>query len=85
MEQLVELRTAELVEVNERLKHLASYDSLTDLPNRAMFYEHLKLAAAHARRTSQLVALLFLDLDGFKPVNDNYGHEVGDQLLQEVA
>lgn len=85
LEQLVEHRTAELIAANERLQHLASYDSLTNLPNRTMFQEHLKMAAAQARRSKQLLAVMFLDLDGFKFINDNYGHEAGDFLLKQVA
>ncbi len=69
----------------ERLTHLAHYDSLTGLPNRLLFHDRLNHALAQARRAQQLVVLLFLDLDGFKAVNDTLGHEVGDLLLKAVA
>ncbi len=68
-----------------RLAHLAYYDALTGLPNRALFQDRLAQALAHSRRTSESVALLFLDLDGFKAVNDARGHDIGDLLLQEVG
>jgi len=68
-----------------RLAHLAYYDALTGLPNRALFQDRLAQALAHGRRTPEDVVLLFLDLDGFKEVNDARGHDIGDLLLQEVA
>jgi diguanylate cyclase (GGDEF)-like protein/PAS domain S-box-containing protein len=69
----------------ERLNHLAHYDSLTGLSNRLLFADRLTLELAQARRAKQMVGLLFLDLDGFKPVNDSLGHDVGDLLLKAVA
>ena len=69
----------------ERLAHLAYHDPLTGLPNRAMFREHLEVAVAHATRSGRGVAVLFLDLDDFKLVNDGFGHGAGDELLQSVA
>ena len=68
-----------------RLTHLALHDALTDLPNRALFQEHLNLAIAHARRTGVGGAVLFVDLDDFKMINDGFGHAVGDELLVQVA
>ena len=68
-----------------RMQHMAYHDILTGLPNRAMFQDHLELALARARRHGLSVAVLFLDLDDFKPVNDTHGHEVGDEVLQCVA
>jgi diguanylate cyclase (GGDEF)-like protein/PAS domain S-box-containing protein len=68
-----------------RLTHLALHDALTDLPNRALFQEHLHLAIAHARRTGVGGAVLFVDLDDFKMINDGFGHAVGDELLVQVA
>lgn len=68
-----------------RMEHLAFYDALTDLPNRRLLEDRLAQWLAHARRSGQYAALLYLDLDHFKPVNDQYGHAVGDQLLREMA
>ena len=68
-----------------RMEHMAYHDILTGLPNRAMFQDHLELALARARRHELAVAVLFLDLDRFKPVNDTHGHEVGDMVLQHAA
>jgi diguanylate cyclase (GGDEF)-like protein/PAS domain S-box-containing protein len=69
----------------ERVQFLAYYDALTGLPNRALLGDRLAKAFADARRHKHKVALLFLDLDGFKDINDSLGHSVGDLLLQEVA
>lgn len=77
---LNESRTAE-----ERIRHLAQYDPLTDIPNRALFSDRLDQALASAKRDEQHIAVLFMDLDNFKPINDNLGHGIGDRLLQQVA
>ncbi len=69
----------------ERMHHLAHFDVLTGLPNRALFSDRLHQAMAKARRDQKRLALMFVDLDRFKPVNDNLGHQVGDLLLKEVA
>ncbi len=69
----------------ERLAHLALHDPLTDLPNRALFQEHLTVAIANAARSGTGGAVLFIDLDDFKLVNDSFGHAVGDELLVMVA
>ncbi len=71
--------------MEERVRRMASHDSLTRLPNRGLLMDRLKVAMAQVRRKGGRFALLFLDLDEFKPVNDTFGHEVGDQLLQQVA
>jgi diguanylate cyclase (GGDEF)-like protein/PAS domain S-box-containing protein len=69
----------------ENVRYLANYDSLTKLPNRLLFHDNLLQAKALAKRNNAMFALLFIDLDGFKPVNDTLGHAIGDQLLQGVA
>jgi diguanylate cyclase (GGDEF)-like protein/PAS domain S-box-containing protein len=69
----------------ERIAHLAHYDALTDLPNRAAFTKHLGATIEQAAANNQMFAVLCLDLDRFKEINDTYGHPVGDGLLQEVA
>jgi diguanylate cyclase (GGDEF)-like protein len=69
----------------ERAEHLAYYDSLTGLPNRVMFSKLLTQALSLARRNTRQLAILFVDLDRFKNINDTLGHEVGDLLLQEVG
>jgi diguanylate cyclase (GGDEF)-like protein/PAS domain S-box-containing protein len=72
-------------QVDRRVAYLAYHDDLTGLPNRLMFAEHLDLALARAQRHGREVAVLYVDLDDFKHVNDTHGHEAGDQLLRQVA
>ncbi len=69
----------------ERMQHLAHFDVLTGLPNRALFSDRLRQTLAKARRDKTRIALMFIDLDKFKPVNDLLGHHVGDLLLKAVA
>lgn len=69
----------------KKFQHLASHDSLTSLANRLQFEESLNNALARADRNNKITALLFIDLDGFKPINDNFGHEAGDKVLKEIA
>jgi diguanylate cyclase (GGDEF)-like protein len=69
----------------QRLEQMAHYDPLTTLPNRLLFDDRLRQAIAQAKRRVQKLAVLFIDLDGFKSVNDKYGHEAGDVLLVNVA
>jgi diguanylate cyclase (GGDEF)-like protein/PAS domain S-box-containing protein len=69
----------------ERIFRLAHYDALTGLPNRVLFQDRLKQALVQARRHNQHLALLYIDLDRFKPVNDTLGHHVGDLVLKDVA
>lgn len=85
LEARVAERTAALEQSQETLRHLAQHDTLTGLANRALFTDRLQQAMAAARRDGTELALLFLDLDHFKPVNDAFGHAVGDVLLQEAA
>jgi diguanylate cyclase (GGDEF)-like protein/PAS domain S-box-containing protein len=72
-------------QLHARLKRMAQYDQLTQLPNRGLLKDRLKAALAAARDTSGNMALLYVDLDRFKQVNDTFGHAVGDMLLQTVA
>ncbi|PHS24091.1 MAG: bifunctional diguanylate cyclase/phosphodiesterase [Methylophaga sp.] len=67
------------------LEQMAHYDVLTKLPNRTLFADRFAQAIAHSNRNNTLLAVCFLDLDSFKPINDEYGHDIGDQLLIEVA
>ncbi|WP_426359398.1 PAS domain S-box protein [Pseudocolwellia sp. HL-MZ19] len=69
----------------DKLNLMAHYDVLTKLPNRALFIDRFHQSIAHSKRTGHQLAICFLDLDNFKPVNDTYGHEAGDKLLIEVA
>lgn len=71
--------------LEERLERLAFFDALTGLPNRMLFYDRLGQILRRARRRNEGAAVIFFDLDGFKRVNDDYGHEAGDSLLREVG
>ena len=75
----------QLAAAHERLSHMAFHDHLTGLPNRAQFEQHLQVALGRAGRDGTAVAVFFVDLDGFKPINDVHGHGVGDALLRAVA
>ena len=72
-------------EAEKQIRFLAYYDSLTNLPNRTFFKELLKQAIAYARRSELILAVLFVDLDDFKRINDTLGHDMGDRLLQAVS
>jgi diguanylate cyclase (GGDEF)-like protein/PAS domain S-box-containing protein len=75
----------ERLQTQARIWHLAHHDALTDLPNRVLFQDRLQQAVAQARRSGLLIAILFIDLDNFKDVNDALGHEFGDLLLKAVT
>lgn len=86
--QFVSTQVATAIErkqLQARLQYMAQYDQLTQLPNRGLFHDRLQTALAMARREQGQFALLYLDLDKFKQVNDTLGHAMGDLLLQEVA
>jgi|GEM_PF-4660597 len=92
LEQRVEERTRELTteisrrqKVEEQLRHSASHDGLTGLPNRGLLMDRISTALARGHREESRYALLFIDLDGFKALNDSLGHEAGDHLLIEAA
>lgn len=76
---------AKLLDNQEALARLAHHDTLTGLPNRKLLDERLQQALVHARQRAQQVAVLYLDLDGFKELNDTFGHEAGDKALGEIA
>lgn len=76
---------SEIKEQRDQLEFLANFDKLTGLPNRNLFFDRLTLTMNESRRYGHLFALLYLDLDHFKPLNDTHGHEAGDIALQEVA
>ena len=76
---------SERKKTEEHIRHMAQHDPLTGLPNRALFSDRLQSAITNAVRDKTGLALMFIDLDKFKPVNDTYGHGVGDLLLQDVA
>ena len=74
-----------LKEQERKLRIMAHYDALTGMPNRVLFADRLQQGMALTRRQSGKLAVVYIDLDEFKPVNDAFGHEAGDQLLVEVA
>lgn len=74
-----------VLELSERMAHLAHFDALTGLPNRSLLLERLDIALARAKQTAHHLAVLFIDLDRFKQINDTLGHGPGDELLQQVA
>ena len=86
--QYVSTQVAAAIErkqLHERLQYLAQYDALTHLPNRDLLYDRLRRALICAKRENECLAVLYVDLDHFKLINDNYGHAVGDDLLQQTA
>jgi diguanylate cyclase (GGDEF)-like protein len=85
LEHRVEERTHELALLNRDLEHLALHDPLTDLPNRTLIQDRLDLEIRASQRTNSHFAVIMMDLDGFKEINDTLGHHVGDQLLVAVS
>lgn len=85
LEHRVEARTMELAIANKELTHQALHDALTDIPNRTLLYERLQQAIVVAKRERKTVALMMMDLDHFKEINDTMGHHTGDLVLQAVA
>ncbi len=96
LEERVHHKTLELHKLNkeleskvnartEELKHLAYYDALTDLPNRVLFEDRLRIAIEKSKRSGNLVVLFFIDLDRFKEINDSFGHKAGDEVLHSVT
>lgn len=85
LEQVITTRTQGLEAANQQLRHLATHDALTGLPNRVLLDDRLQQAIAHAERDMRAFAVLVCDLDRFKLINDSLGHRAGDELLQEVA
>ncbi len=75
----------ELKKLQEKLKHMAGHDLLTGLPNRSLFLEHLEQSIKEAKRNDTTFAVVFIDLDDFKEINDTYGHEAGDTVLKKLA
>ncbi len=75
----------ELFDINQQMAYLATHDALTELPNRVLLYDKLNQAINLAKRSKNHVAILFIDLDGFKQINDSLGHSAGDILLKQVA
>lgn len=85
--QYMQARRVMLLEsqAKQQIRHMAEHDPLTNLPNRRQLQSKLELAIAFAKRSGKMVAVMFIDLDGFKAVNDTMGHQIGDDLLKEVA
>jgi diguanylate cyclase (GGDEF)-like protein len=81
----VRLLYKQLEQYNRALESLALHDALTGLPNRRLLFDRLALAIAHARRHTSTMAVMYLDLDGFKQINDTLGHDAGDALLSMTA
>lgn len=75
----------ESINMQEKIEHLAYHDSLTNLPNRLLLDDRLQLSLKRAHRNNSLLGIMFIDLDGFKHINDTYGHDTGDELLKAIT
>ena len=82
---LVDHQLAAAVEQEEAARKAALHDNLTGLPNRVLFIDRLEHGIAQAKRHGRILAVMFVDLDGFKSINDTYGHEAGDTVLRTIA
>lgn len=82
---ILEAQLATMTQAEEAARHAALHDALTDLPNRTLFENRLEHGLAQAKRHDRILAVMFLDLDGFKKINDLHGHDVGDLVLQTTA
>ena len=85
LEQRVKIRTEELAGLNKKLEHQTLHDSLTKLANRTLFQDRVQYTIATAKRNNKKLAIVMLDLNGFKEINDSMGHQTGDLVLQKVA
>ena len=85
LEDKVEEKTKELIMQRDKLKYQAHHDALTKLPNRILFLDRIEQALKNSKHTGANISVMFLDLDRFKEINDTYGHEVGDKLLQLIT
>lgn len=70
---------------SQKLHFMANFDALTGLPNRSLFFDRLKMAMEYSQRNNTLTALIYLDVDEFKSINDTFGHDVGDSLLKQIS
>jgi len=75
----------ELKKANQVIDFMANHDALTQLPNRRLYFSEMEMSLERARRRKENLALIYIDLDNFKPVNDNFGHDAGDKVIQEIA
>lgn len=81
----IQVDVTDIMLLEEKMKFMAQHDDLTDLPNRRLFIEQAEIALAAAKRSGDKLAVLFIDIDGFKAVNDAHGHALGDELLRLIA
>ena len=84
-DEITERQSAAPTQEDDAARHVAFDDPLTGLPNRALFHDRLEQGLARAKRHGRAVAVMFLDLDDFKSINDSYGHDLGDSVLQTIA